>query len=86
MMYHSGGIGTASGTRNALNMRSRTPKSAIPVGFMQRLYIAVDTMAEEIGYSYVVSASLTLRLSMRRLTSMAVRGRERSGKADCCSR
>jgi hypothetical protein len=61
------------------------PKSAIPVGFMQRLYIAVDTMAEEIGYSYVVSASLTLRLSMRRLTSMAVRGRERSGKTDCCS-
>ena len=62
------------------------PKSAIPVGFMQRLYTAVDTMAEEIGYSYVVSASLTLRLSMRRLTSMAVRGRERSGKTDCCSR
>ena len=62
------------------------PKSAIPVGFMQRLYIAVDTMAEEIGYSYVVSASLTLRLSMRRLTSMAARGRERSGKTDCCSR
>ena len=62
------------------------PKSAISVRFMQRLYIAVDMMAYEIGYSYVVSASLTLRLSMRRLTSMAVRGRERSGKADCCSR
>ena len=45
---------------------------------MQRLYIAVDMMAQEIGYSYVVSASLQLRLSMRRPTSMAVRGRERS--------
>ena len=46
---------------------------------MQRLYIAVDMTAYEIGYSYVVSVSLRLRLSMRRLTSMAVRGRERGG-------
>ena len=56
------------------------PKSVIPVGFMQRLYIAVDMMAYEIGYSYVVSASLQLRVSMRRPTSMVVRGRVRSGK------
>jgi len=36
MMYHSGGIGTASGTRNAPNKRIRTkeelePKSAISI-------------------------------------------------------
>ena len=29
MMYHSGGIGTASGIRNALNMRSRTKECHI---------------------------------------------------------
>jgi hypothetical protein len=46
---------------------------------MQRLYIAVDMMALEIGYSYVVSASLRLRLSMRRPTSMVVLGKVRSG-------
>ena len=57
------------------------PKSAISVRFMQRLYIAVDMMALEIGYSYVVSASLRLRLSMRKPTSMVVLGKVRSG--DC---
>ena len=38
MMYHNGGTGTASGTRNALNMRSRTKECYICKVHAEALY------------------------------------------------